>query len=202
MKPSKTAMILATITASFVSMAIALFWYADVRYIEPHMAPAPEPVPRQYVGNAALYRYMASEDGPIPPHFSTKALLQDRKHLKGHIRNTAAKRHWLRFKVSGQYDTIGYVLPDYDIDIIRQITRAPYDWAQETQRHSQVYAPQPNPDDMMKITLHIGRHQPHEGFLAGGIMAGAIAVILLIITGSVYTADIARNFRFQSSPGG
>ena len=194
LRPSLTTKILATAALPFIAGAITLFWLAELRHVEPHLAPAGPTVQRQYAGNADLYRYSDSPNGPIPPTFATYVITRDSSEMIRHLRNTAARRHWVKFDNGGYYRH-SYILPDYDIEIVREIARNPYEWALKPEQQSSDYAPNPDPGDMMKAVILIRTYQPSSAFLAGTIVAAIFATVLTCATSGVYLADITRNRR-------
>ena len=190
MKPTMSTTINTALAAIFSLTAIGLFWYADVIHADSQMAEPPAPVERQYVGNADLYRYMITEDGPTPPKFKTRVLDMDHESLQAHIENAAARRHWL--ETEARYPSIGYIMPDYDIDVVRRISTDPYGWAQEPEQQNRQYTPKPDPNDMMKVELLIRTYQPSNHFLLGAILSSAIAAVLTITAACLYTNDATR----------
>ena len=195
LKTSPMTKISAAVAIPFIAGTVALFWLASLMHIDPHLAPAGPTVERHYAGNADLYQMKATCNGTMPPWFVTEVVSGDRHEMRRHIRNTAARRHWIRVEYSGYHGDKAYLVPDYDIGIIREMTRTPYEWAQQPEQRGAEYAPRPDPEDMMRVVIGIRTYQPSTTFLAGAIVPAIIATVMTLATAGLLITDVADHRR-------
>lgn len=119
---------------------------------------------RIYEGNVYLYRY--SGHFRETPSFTVTTNRTDRGILREHVNNTAVLRTWITADDWGYSAT--YILPDYDVDTVREIADAPHDWVRRTTSETEQRAAPPPAESLMAVQI---RHYPITDRKFGAMIA-------------------------------
>ena len=189
MKLYTIASVIAIMTVIFAATAIGLFTTAAQRHEPARMTPPTLTLPHIYDGSAAAYRLRNGETLAEPPKFEVRLINEkDKKTLRRHLDNLAAQRHWTAAGYA--FRNLTYVVPDHDVEILRQLTRDPYEWARQPERESNSYLPQPSHNTLMPAQLVIQVYQPSFNFLMGAVFSAMIATLLAISGAGYYCTEI------------
>ena len=165
------------LTASFVLIlvTIGLFTVAKMRHEPGSMVRPTVRVTATYDGSAAAYRLRNGETLASEPAFKARIINQDEEVFRRHLDNLAARRHWATTEYD--YKSVGFMMPDHDVKILRHIAQDPYGWAQELERSSRDMLPKPEHETLMPARVLIDEYQPSRDFRNGAIIAALLATL-------------------------
>ena len=169
------------LSCAFIATALAIS--TDDPAI-PEAAPRPE---REFDGAAYLY-----QDGrrfSETPKFVIPTTGRDRREMQSHVTNLALTRHWVTSE-SVNWTRV-YIMPDYDVDIIREIAREPEGWVHEFARNPPESPERPPAEALMAVEIYFDADYRQAPYAIAAGTAGLIGVIaLLCVVG--FAIDVAK----------
>ena len=187
MLPTGITICLLAVSIALGATAAGLYWTAIVRHEPSHMEPPTMRVEPIYNGAAAAYRLQNGATIAEAPVFTTRIIADDQGAFRKHLENLAARRHWA--PAASRYQNLGYVLPDHDVAILRQLAAAPYEWARQPERQSAEHLPQPKHDTLMNARMQIDAYQPSRDFFIGAVLATVVCAVMSAITAGWYFTE-------------
>lgn len=147
----------------------------------PLTLPPPGRLPESnYEGKAYLY-----QDGrrfSEVPYFQIYTNRKDQDILYEHVKDLATVRHWVT--ESDQYYQLRFVMPDYDVAIVKRMSQDPRGWAETFAGRPQFpeqYAPLPPGDSLMAVDVDLDIY-PMSGWRTAGITGAAFTGLVALLT--------------------
>ena len=175
--------LLTVLTIATGATTVGLFVYLKQTKPQATIAKPENRVEPSYAGNATSYRVVPASQ--ITPVFKAKLNREDWPRLVEHLDNVAAQRHWAP-RVQG-YRYREYVLPDHDVELLREIASQPHDWAARNRSYETTYAPTPEPGRLMVAGLRHELTQKREGPFTGAVMGSFVTLCMLLVCLMAYS---------------
>ena len=142
--------------------------------------PPPGPAPERTYDNKA-YLFQDGRRFSEVPYFRIETNVPDQELLHGHLINLAIVRHWV-MEETDYWTRPRFVMPDYDVAIIRELARDPDGWLAGHLAHPPGIPDLPPKSSLMAVDVAIVApvDAARAGWMAGSILLGVAAFLAAV----------------------